>query len=207
MNDDCRIYLMKINAILLAAGLSTRMKGPNKLLLPLKGDNLISRTYNALMNAELTSIVIVSGRDADKVGASLGLREQDRMVYNDNFQQGMTSSIQAGLKELTNNDAVMIALGDMPWLKPEDYNQLVVHFQKNGGTNKILVPWYGDKRGNPVIFGSEFFDIIMAHSEPNGCAEVVRENRDHVLNLNVTTDRFIMDIDTLEDLERGPSNA
>lgn len=177
------------------------------MLLPFEDDYVISKTYSALQSNELSSIAVVTGRDADKVGAYLDLREQDQLVHNINFERGMTSSIQAGLATLADSDGVIIALGDMPWLRTNDYDQLINHFNKHGASNKILVPWYGDKRGNPVIFGSEFFDTIMAHSEPNGCVKVVRENLDHVLNLNVETDRFIMDIDTLEDLERGSSNA
>lgn len=160
-----------------------------------------------MKDVKLSNIAVVTGRDADKVEASLDLRSQDRLVHNANFEQGMTSSIQSGLTALKDSDAVMIALGDMPWLKAEDYNQLVDYFYEHGGQDKILVPWYGEQRGNPVIFGRTFFDVILNHKEPNGCSQVVRQNRGHVVNLNITNQRFIMDIDTLDDLDRGESHA
>ncbi|MBO3697385.1 NTP transferase domain-containing protein [Roseivirga sp. E12] len=198
---------MKVNAILLAAGLSTRMNGPNKLLLPFQGGAVVQSAYRTLSKSKVNRITVVTGRDADQVMSNLSLRLNDQFYHNSNFELGMTYSIQSGLKASQPCDAIMVCLGDMPWLQLADYDLLMENFKEKGGSDTIQVPWYGEKRGNPVIFGKTFFDAIMAHSEPNGCAEIVRENEANVLNLNVFNERFIKDIDTLEDLERGPLNA
>ncbi len=192
---------MKINAILLAAGLSKRLKGPNKLLMVHKGKTVVSNTYAALRQSDISEIVIVTGRDSGLVKTSLPLRSNDQFVHNKDFKEGMTSSIQTGLDASGDCDGLMICLGDMPWLQTEDYDLLIKEFKGYRRQDVILVPWYNESRANPVIFGKQFFDQIRDHKAPNGCAQIVRDNVEKVMNLNVQSERFIKDIDTLEDLE------
>lgn len=194
--------MAKVNAILLAAGLSNRMNGPNKLLMPLKESSVIASVYNALCSSQVAQIIVVTGRDASKVELAIKLRGNDQFVHNEEFSKGMTSSIKRGLKAAPQNEALMICLGDMPCLQPNDYDQVIGAFQKNGQNKSILVPWYQEKRANPVTFSHHFFNEINGHKESNGCAGIVRSNRDFVVNLNVESERFIRDIDTVEDFER-----
>ncbi len=191
----------KVNAILLAAGLSSRMNGPNKLLLPFHGGAVIQSVYRGLSKSKINQITVVTGRDADQVMSSLSLRLNDQFAHNDNFELGMTSSIQSGLSRSQPCDAIMICLGDMPWLNTADYDFLIESFLSEGGTQRILVPWYDQKRANPVIFGKNYFDDMSNHKDTNGCAQIVRDNQENVLNLNVDNDRFIKDIDSLGDIE------
>lgn len=191
----------KVNAILLAAGLSSRMKGPNKLLLPFKGGTVIQSVYRALSKSKVNQVTIVTGRDDKHVMSSMSLRLKDQFAHNSKFELGMTSSIQSGLNIAQPCDAVMVCLGDMPWLQIADYDFLIESFLAEGGANSIQVPWFEDKRANPVIFGRDYFDAILKHEETNGCAQIVRDNLENVLNLNVDSDRFIKDIDTIKDIK------
>lgn len=191
----------KVNAILLAAGLSSRMNGPNKLLLPFQGGAVIQSVYRALSKSKVNEVTVVTGRDSDEVMSSLSLRLNDQFAHNDNFEKGMTSSIQIGLSRSQPCEAVMICLGDMPWLNTADYNLLIERFLSECGAQRILVPWYDQKRANPVIFGKSYFDLMSKHAETNGCAQIVRDNLENVLNLHVDSDRFIRDIDVPEDLK------
>lgn len=197
----CEIGFMNIKALLLAAGLSSRMKGPNKLLLPFKEASVISCTYQALKDSRIAQIMIVTGRDAGSVKSIIQLGSADQFIHNKHFELGMTSSIQAGLKALTDCDALMICLGDMPWLKASDYDLLLAKFERQGNEDSILVPWFDEFRANPVIFGSKYFNDILKHKETTGCAQIIRDNRENVLNVNINSDRFIKDIDTLDDIE------
>ncbi|MFT6871176.1 MAG: molybdenum cofactor cytidylyltransferase [Roseivirga sp.] len=191
----------KVNAILLAAGLSSRMNGPNKLLLPFHGGAVIQSVYRALSKSLISQITVVTGRDEEHVMSSLSLRLNDQFAHNTSFELGMTSSIQSGLNDAQPCDAIMICLGDMPWLQSADYDLLIDYFKAHGSSNKILVPWFDQKRANPVIFGKGYFEDILNHKDTNGCSQIVRDNQENVLNLNVDNDRFIKDIDSLDDIE------
>ena len=192
----------KVSAILLAAGLSNRMQGPNKLLMHLDGTPIISQTYAALVSSEINHVVVVTGRDADTLKEVITLRDNDQFVHNEAFETGMTSSIQTGLKQILDSQAVIICLGDMPLLTSEDYDLLINTFEKMAGADKILVPWYNETRANPVIFGSDFFGEISQHKAANGCVGVIKNHPEKVLNLKVASERFIRDLDTPEDFKK-----
>ncbi len=191
---------MTIGAVLLAAGLSERMGGPNKLLFNIDSHSVISKTYYELSESSINEVVIVTGRDKEGVERTIKLNAEDRVEHNQNFKQGMTSSIQVGVASLLKYDAIMICLGDMPWLKTQDYNMMIQEFKKRGKNDSILVPFYKGKRANPVIFGAAYYDDILNHNKPNGCSGVVKKYNDKLLNLNVDNERFIKDIDTREDV-------
>lgn len=193
--------MKKVNAILLAAGLSGRMQGPNKLLLRLNGETIIGSTYRALQASQTNQIVVVTGRDESEVKEVIALDNEDQFAHNELFQSGMTSSIQAGLKQIPESEALMICLGDMPLLTPDNYDLLINAFRQDGSRDKILVPWFNENRANPVIFGSDYFAEILSHTSPNGCAGIIKNHLEKVLNLKVDSERFIRDIDTPDDFE------
>lgn len=199
--------MLNVNAILLAAGLSNRMNGPNKLLLDLNGEMVISSAYNALRASEISEVVVVTGRDESTIRGAVSLGARDQFAQNEFFQNGMTSSIQTGLRYLKESEAIMVCLGDMPLLKATDYDFLIRTFKQNGSRDKILVPWFKENRANPVIFGSDFFEEILSYTEPNGCAGIIKNHSKKVLNLNVNSDRFIRDVDTPEDYSKLVANA
>ncbi|MFY0592063.1 nucleotidyltransferase family protein [Roseivirga sp.] len=196
----------RIGGILLAAGLSDRMQGPNKMLLPYGNSSVIGTTYQALAQSRLLKTVIVTGRDAAQVQDQILLQGDDQIVQNELFTSGMTSSIQVGLNELKPFEAVMVCLGDMPLLTSQDYNLLINTFEQKCDAHNILVPWFQDHRANPVIFGSDYFDDILNHAEPNGCSGIIKQNAEKVLNLNVDNERFITDLDTPNDYEKLNKN-
>ena len=190
---------MQIGAVLVAAGLSSRMQGKNKMLLPFGDKTVIETTYQQLAKAELTKVVVVAGAYFNEIKESLELRERDYFIENVHYEEGLTTSIQAGVNELIQMDAVMICLGDMPLVKTNDYQLLIESFAKADKT--IQVPFYSKQKGNPVIFAQKHFNEILNHTEVNGCSGIVKQNKAAVQQLSVSTDRFILDIDTPEEYQ------
>ncbi|MCO6360604.1 nucleotidyltransferase family protein [Roseivirga pacifica] len=190
---------MQIGAVLVAAGLSSRMQGKNKMLLPFGDKTVIEATYQQLAKAGLTKVVVVAGAYFNEIKESLELRERDCIIENRLYKEGLTTSIQAGVKELVQVDAIMICLGDMPLLKTNDYQFLIKSFAKIDTT--IQVPFYNKQKGNPVIFTQKHFNEILNHTEMNGCSGIVKQNKAAVQQLSVSTDRFILDIDTPEEYQ------
>ena len=106
---------MRITAIQIAAGLSSRMRGPNKLLQEVgEGKTLVQHTFGELIASFVDEVIVVTGRDTDLVSYELRALSDENsehrtsLVFNPDFEKGMTTSIQAGLKLAQNADAVMI---------------------------------------------------------------------------------------------------
>ena len=198
---------MKIGAILVAAGTSSRMGGENKLLLPLANDTVIGTTLNHLARTDSSQLIVVTGRDAQIVEAEISKinpevsGQKSKIVHNPDYEKGLTTSIQAGLRAIDNAEAVMVCLGDMPLIKTEDYRFLMSSFASQNEYS-IQVPFYGEQKGNPVIFGRQHFTEILNHTQMNGCSLVVRRNSGSVCRIQVSSDRFIQDIDTPNDYQR-----
>lgn len=193
---------MRISAILLTAGLSSRMERENKMLLHLADSTVIGQTYGKLSKAGI-EIIVVTGREADAVESEISKikNQKSKIVHNPDYERGLTASIQAGLRAVGHTDAVMICLGDMPLIKAEDYRFLMDSFA-NQNQYSIQVPFYQGQKGNPVIFGEQHFEEILNHSEMNGCSGIVQKNSDRVYRIEVSSNRFIQDIDTPNDYQR-----
>ncbi len=187
-----------VTAILLAAGSSRRMGAQNKLLLAWRGEPMLLRVARALEGSGVGEPVVVLGHEAELVRELLeGLRV--RFVYNPEHLRGMTSSIQAGIRASSEVlGGWMICLGDMPWLRSEDYARLL---EKVSGRREILVPVYEGRRGHPVFFSRHFREELLAHTEPEGLRAVVkRYERECVREVAFSSDRILRDVDRPEDL-------
>jgi molybdenum cofactor cytidylyltransferase len=194
--------MTSVSAILLAAGLSSRMEGPNKLLLPWKETTLIEHMLSQVLLSEVAEVVLVLGRDADLIKNLVGAHPKLNIVENHQYEAGMTSSIQEGVKKAKGN-AYMICLSDMPFLNPSDYNVLIHNYQSAFTTSKdILLPQYEGKKANPVIFNAAYKESILNHNEANGCSGIVKQHLDRVIPYEAGNNHFVLDIDTISDFQK-----
>ncbi|HTO41650.1 MAG TPA: molybdopterin-binding/glycosyltransferase family 2 protein, partial [Rhizomicrobium sp.] len=133
-----------IAAVVLAAGMSSRM-GQNKLLLEVGGQALIRRTVETVLKSAAAEVIVVVGRDADRVTAALaGLPVT--IVINDVFTNGLSTSLKAGLNCVSGqSDGAMIVLGDMPGITPQMLDTLMAAFRPAEG-RAICVASHGGKR-------------------------------------------------------------
>lgn len=185
---------------MLAAGLSERMGGPNKMLLEFNGKPLVLNTFEQLTQSGVSEIIVVTGRDHQKVS---DLFDQEiEIVFNPDFEQGMTSSIQKGVARAS-GEAYMICLGDMPLMNASHYKSLMSAYQRAfmADKNALMVPSVNGKIGNPVVFSACYHRSILAHKSMNGCREIVKENQNHLVEYKTEERAFILDIDTPDDLK------
>jgi molybdenum cofactor cytidylyltransferase len=105
-----------IAAVILAAGMSTRMGRP-KLSLPYGEHTVIEHIVATLLTLPLREVVVVTGHEQSQVETLLS-RWPVRTVHNPDYREGeMLSSLQAGLRSLAPvNHAALLVLGDMPAL-------------------------------------------------------------------------------------------
>src|SRR5690606_12213712 len=103
-----------VAALLLAAGRSTRMGGPNKLLEDLHGKPIVRHAAEALAASGASPVVAVTGHEGERVASALAALDIE-LVHNPDYADGLSTSLKAGLAALPpDSDAVVVALGDMP---------------------------------------------------------------------------------------------
>ena len=146
-----------IAGLLLAAGRSRRF-GADKLCAKLDGKAVIRWSVGSLASLEAIYVVIAPGADAVTQALS---RLDVRFVVNLARDEGMASSIRAGVAALPDAaEAVVIALADQPRASAVVTRALCERWQAGGVA--AAAPEYSDGRGNPVLFGRECFDALLA---------------------------------------------
>lgn len=185
---------MKITAIVLAAGLSSRM-GVNKLLLELDGKTILDHILDSLVNYDT---IVVTGHRPEDIEPIIK-RHRARAVHNSDYKKGMTTSFQAGLRALGSDiNTVYLVLSDTFGFKQELLDAME---EKMASTITLLVsPIYEGKRGHPVLVARELFDEFLELGEDETLKDVVlRHENEHEY---VPGDMWTrIDLDTPEDYE------
>ena len=190
-----------IHAVLLAAGRSKRMGRNNKLLLDVDGIPLVRKSAINILNSNVADMTVVTGFDEEKIVDALsGLNVN--FVKNVYFREGLSSSLKAGLTNITPSpSAVIICLADMPKMQPEHLNQLIENFDPSKGF-EICIPTNKGKRGNPVLIGSRFFPHIFETSGDFGAKHVMMQHSDKIVEVEIGTSDIHLDIDTQDEYKK-----
>ncbi len=189
-----------LNVILLAAGQGLRMGGPNKLLLPFRGRTVFETTLEQLCAADIGDVFVVSGHQRNELLPLLtGFAVQE--IFNPDYARGMTSSIRAGVRSAVNERPYMICLADMPMISTASYKLLATSFLNiySHDPSAILLPRFGQSRGNPVLFADSYREAILQHSDPEGCRGIVQANEQHLHWVQMPDDGILRDLDTPND--------
>ena len=128
-----------VPAIILAAGRSTRMGGPNKLLAELGGKPLVRIVTEQVLASKAHGVIVVTGHQADEVRKALhGL--DVRFAHNPDFAGGLAGSVKAGIAAVgAEADGAVICLGDMPLIDARLVDRLIEAFAPDRA-NLIVVP-------------------------------------------------------------------
>ena len=192
---------MKVSAIILAAGQSSRMENGNKLLLPINEIPMISHVCNTVLTAGLDPVVVVTGFESDLVTQAIPTAIND-IIYNSHWQSGMASSIYEGLSALPQNvDGNMIVLGDMPMISKDTLTLLIDEFSVQHG-NHIIYPIYEDRQANPVIFPKKYFQEILSTTGDRGCKKVLKQYPDDAVGVSIGSPEVAFDCDNEDDYFR-----
>jgi molybdenum cofactor cytidylyltransferase len=188
-----------IAAIVPAAGLSSRM-GQNKLLMRFGNKSLIEHAVDTLSASKVTEIVVVLGHEADEVRNQLE-GKQLRFVQNRDYREGLSTSIRVGMAAVPKGaDAIMIYLADQPLLESAEIKRLIQAFADAKGEGKsIVVPFFGNRRGNPVILDASYREMALDIAGDVGCRHIIKRHPEQVFAIRMETDHVVRDIDTPED--------
>jgi molybdenum cofactor cytidylyltransferase len=192
-----------ISTILLAAGQSSRMKGENKLIKEIDGIPLIKYAVKNILTSAVDEIVIVLGHEKDLIKSIIGIDKKIKFTYNKDFKKGISSSIKTGLKNISKkSEAFFISLGDMPNVNQNIYNKLIKsRFKYNKKLKpqhkkEIIIPTFEGKNGNPVLFSKFMKDKIMLVKNDLGASEIIKLNKEKILNVPFNNDAIFLDFDT-----------
>ena len=194
-----------ISAVLLAAGNARRFDGSQKLLALVPTANgsapLVRHSAAALTEAGLTHIVVVIGRDAEKVRASLAGLDV-RFVLNEEYATGLSSSLRIGVSEAIRvwptDDAVLIALGDQP-LTGTGVLESILRTVVECGDRSIVAPRFRGELGNPVLFARALVPELLEVSGDRGARGVVERDQSRVHYVDFES-AMPPDVDTVSDL-------
>jgi molybdenum cofactor cytidylyltransferase len=189
-----------VAGLVLAAGGATRF-GAVKQLLPLDGRPLLQHVVDAVAAGGAAPVVVVLGHEAAAVEAALALPDGARVVVNPDHARGQSTSLRAGVAALAGDDvdAVLVALGDQPRLRPDAVRTLVE--ARLGGAGPILQARYGGRPGHPVVLGREVLPEVLGVAGDQGARALMSADPGRVVAVEVGGDPP-QDVDTPEDYAR-----
>ena len=190
----------RIGALLLAAGQSRRMGGPNKLLAEIDGAAMVAHVARRLLASRARPIIAVLGNQADAINAALGKLPIER-VRNPEFAAGLSTSLKRGIAALPSDlDGVIVCLGDMPLISGRHLDRLIAAYNPLEG-RAIVVPTRRGKRGNPVLWAKRFFAEMVELAGDVGAKHLIGEHAELVAEVEMDDDAVLVDIDTPEALD------
>ena len=190
----------QVPAIILAAGRSTRMGGPNKLLAELGGKPLVRLVAEQALASKAKGVIVVTGHQAELVEKALAGLDV-KFVRNPDFAQGLASSVKAGVAAVPDGaDGAVICLGDMPMISAALIDRLIEAFAPDRG-NLIAVPVSDGRRGNPVLWSRRFFNELMTLDGDIGARHLIAKHTEAVAEVPVEGFGAFLDIDTPQALE------
>jgi molybdenum cofactor cytidylyltransferase len=189
----------RIAAVVLAAGRSTRMGGPNKLLAEIAGRPLLRIVVEEALASRASPVIVVVGHERAEVENALaGLRVQ--LVHNPDFAQGLGTSLKAGIAAVpAEADGAIICLGDMPQVDASLIDRLIAAFDPDRGA-LIVMPTVEGRRGNPVLWSRRFFPDLMAIEGDVGARHFIGRYSEAVLEVPLEGRAALVDVDTPEAL-------
>jgi len=189
----------QVAAIVLAAGRSTRMGGPNKLVAEIAGKPLVRIAAEEALASRAKPVIVVTGHQRERVEAALaGLPL--KLVHNPDFADGLATSVRTGIATVPPAaDGAVICLGDMPQVDAALINRLIDAFDPEQGALGV-VPSINGKRGNPVLWSRRFFPDLMAIEGDVGARRLIGRYGEAVIEVPVTGKAAFTDIDTQEAL-------
>src|SRR5438445_671441 len=187
-------------AIVLAAGRSTRMGGPNKLLAELDGKKLVRIVAEQALASKASEVIVVTGHQAELIEQALeGLKV--KFVRNPDFAGGLASSVKSGIAAVPEHaDGAVICLGDMPLIDARLIDRLIEAFAPDRG-NLITVPVADGRRVNPALWSRRFFNELMTLDGDIGARHLIAKHAEAVAEVPVEGDGAFLDIDTPQALE------
>mgnify|MGYP000887916365 CR=1 FL=1 len=152
----------------------------------------------ARLSAGLREVLVVTGAYHEALAPLLS-RYPVRVIPNPDWAEGMSTSLRAGLRALVGEpEAVVVCLGDMPFLPPAVVTELVRAYRRTGAP--IVAPEVGGVRRSPVLFDRALLPELMAIRGDEGGRAVVQRHQAEMVLVPFPEERWFRDVDEPGDL-------
>ncbi len=197
------------SAVVLAAGLSSRMGTINKLVLSVHGRPLLLHVIDAITHAGIDRVVVVLGHEQKLVEPcldSIAVTETDStgisFVINSDYKKGQASSVTCGLNALSDaRGPTLICLGDQPLIKVEHLRVLIEAYNRRKQEH-IVIPRVNGQRGNPIIISEQVRQRVLSETHNPDCRRYIDNHPQELLWLDTPETAYITDLDTPEDVQQ-----
>ncbi len=185
--------------IILAAGSSSRMGQPKQLLV-YQQQTLLQKAIQAAVDVTNACVVVVMGANQSLIKP--GITNSAIIIeYNPDWQQGMASSVRAGINRLVIEQPhvknALLMLCDQPFVDTALLQKLI---EKQTDDGQIIASAYQNTVGVPVLFNRSCFSELMALQGQDGAKKLLNKYKDQIIS--IPFEKGAIDIDTPEDYER-----
>ncbi len=193
---------INISAVVLAAGLSSRMGDKQKLVLSYQGKPLLEHMLTALEEAHLSGkVVAVTGHESEAVRDVCSSYNVE-VAHNEHFNDGLASSIKVGVQASEGgSDGILICHGDMPHINKDHIQAICDTFHHS--SDKIIVPSFKGCQGNPVLWPKSYFSKLKSLKGDKGAKAILQENSDAIIWVNFDDKAIVFDVDNPSTLASG----
>lgn len=189
----------EIWAIILAAGESRRMGFP-KMLLAFEGKTMIENVISNVHESKVNRIMVVLGAVREPLVQVIE-KSDVRYCYNDNFKDGMLSSVICGFRNLPSDyNAVMVFQGDQPLIKPAAINTVIEAYLSSG--KGIVIPVHKKRRGHPILIDRKYRNEVEYLSPAKGLRSLAQKFSDDVLEIETEETGILRDFDTYDEYRK-----
>ena len=186
--------------LILAAGSSSRLGEPKQLLL-YDSKPLLQHAIDIALETEKGPVLTILGANAVVIKQQVSLADV-HITINDNWQEGMGSTISFGVHRLCGLypqlTAIVIIVCDQPLITSPLLNELIQTYQQK--QKRIVACAYGNTLGTPVLFDRRFFTDLMQLKGHEGAKRIIYQNQAEVTAIDFPGGNI--DIDTAADYER-----
>lgn len=191
MKDSC-----KYSAIILSAGLSSRMNG-FKPLLKFGGVTAVEMIIRTFISAGIEDVLVIVGHRAEEI-VNVLKKESVRCILNEKYKEGMSSSVLKALSEIDKDSKGFFLIPvDIPLIKIKTLELLKEEFLK--GEKGIIYPQFKGKKGHPPLISTKYKNNIIKNIGSGGLREVLSLYEKDSSTIEVIDNGILLDMDTLED--------
>jgi len=218
---------MDYTAIVIAAGLSSRM-GEFKPLLNIGGKPALIRLLDTIHSAGIEKIIVVTGHESELIEEVVNKTEGDgehsgdgslcvrartqrepsplcspspSVLFNADYESGMFSSVQAGIRRAEGSDAALLFPADVPLVTADTIRGLTAAYEQSD-PSRFAVPVFEGKNGHPLLIPQKCYDEILGYTGEGGLKGVRGKYDAEMLKWTVTDRGCVLDMDTPDDYEQ-----
>lgn len=182
---------MGVEGVILAAGFSSRAKA-YKMTLKIGNKAIIERSIDSVLEF-CSRVIVVGGYKFENLIPILSKYEKVQLVYNENFQEGMFSSVKKGFSKVK-EERFFFMPGDYPLIDKKVCGKLLNYH------GDIIIPTYNERKGHPILIKTSIAKEVLEEDKYENLREFIKVKEQ--IFVPVENEGILLDIDTMEDYKK-----